>query len=90
MILINNKRKYRFADSLPYVIEKYKEGGSGVTVRKKHYLYTQSLRHLPPVICRIYDVTSLLESDFHLPCLFKHLSFTFALAATVAPPDLTE
>ena len=26
MILINNKRKYQFADSLPYVIEKYKEG----------------------------------------------------------------
>ena len=35
MILINNKRKYQFADSLPYVIEIYKEGGSGVTVRKK-------------------------------------------------------
>ena len=43
MILINNKRKYQFADSLPYVIEKYKEGESVVTVRKKHYLYTQSL-----------------------------------------------
>ena len=45
MILINNKRKYQFADSLPYVIEKYKEGGSGVTKKKKkkHYLYTQSL-----------------------------------------------
>ena len=42
MILINNKRKYRFADSLPYVIEKYKEGGSGVTVRKKTlFIYTK-------------------------------------------------
>ena len=39
MILINNKRKYQFADSLPYVIEKYKEGGSGVTVRKKNTIY---------------------------------------------------
>ena len=34
MILINDIRKYQFADSLAYVIEKYKEGGSGVTVRK--------------------------------------------------------
>ena len=34
MILINNRRKKLFADSLAYVIEKYKEGGSGVTVRK--------------------------------------------------------
>ena len=33
---------------------------------------------------------SLLESLFHLPCRFQHLSFTSELAASVAPPERNE
>ena len=35
-----------------------------------------------------FTYPSLAFSDFHLPCLLKSLSGTFALAAAVAPPAL--
>ena len=34
--------------------------------------------------------SSLLESLFHLPCRFQHISFTSELAASVTPPDGSE
>ena len=86
MILINNKRKYQFADSLPYVIEKYKEGGSGVTVRKKTlFIYTKFVT-LATCIWRIYDVTILtgilLPSAMLFQASFVHIRISCNICAT--------